>query len=40
MRGELFHRVRLGPFDSVDAADALIQRLAAIGIRAVSTQVE
>ena len=39
-RGELFHRVRIGPFDAVEAADALIDRLAAIGIRAVSTQVE
>jgi rare lipoprotein A len=39
-RGELFHRVRIGPLDSVEAADALIERLAAIGIRAVSTQVE
>jgi rare lipoprotein A len=39
-RGELFHRVRLGPVDSIDAADALIERLAAIGIRALSTQVE
>jgi rare lipoprotein A len=38
--GELFHRVRLGPLDSIEAADALIERLAAIGIRAVSTQVE
>lgn len=39
-RGELFHRVRIGPIDSVEAADALIERLAAIGIRAVTTQVE
>jgi rare lipoprotein A len=39
-RGELFHRVRIGPLDSVEAADALIERLAAIGIRAVTTQVE
>ena len=39
-RGELFHRVRIGPLDSVEAADALIERLARIGIRAVSTQVE
>jgi rare lipoprotein A len=40
MRGELFHRVRIGPLDSIEQADALIERLAAIGIRAVSTQVE
>lgn len=39
-RGELFHRVRLGPFDSAEAAEILIQRLAAIGIRAVTTPVE
>lgn len=39
-RGELFHRLRIGPLDSVEAADALIERLAAIGIRAVSTPVE
>lgn len=40
MRGELFHRVRIGPLDSIERADALIEQLAAIGIRAVSTQVE
>lgn len=39
-RGELFHRVRIGPVGSVEAADALLERLAAMGIRAVSTQVE
>jgi len=39
-RGELFHSVRLGPVDSIGAADALIERLAAVGVRAVSTQVE
>lgn len=39
-RGELFHRVRIGPLDSIEAADALVERLAAIGIRALSTQVE
>ena len=39
-RGELFHRVRIGPLESIEQADALIERLAAIGIRAMSTQVE
>ncbi|MBK7044155.1 MAG: hypothetical protein IPH50_11035 [Rhodanobacteraceae bacterium] len=32
--------MRLGPVDSIGAADALIERLAAVGVRAVSTQVE
>lgn len=39
-RGELFHRVRIGPIDSIDAAEALIERLATMGIRAVSTQAD
>ncbi|MBK7144096.1 MAG: septal ring lytic transglycosylase RlpA family protein [Xanthomonadales bacterium] len=39
-RGELFHRVRIGPLDSIEAAEALIERLARIGVRAVATQVE
>lgn len=38
--GELFHRVRIGPLDTIETAEGLIRQLAAIGIRAVSTQTD